>query len=703
MSLTVTKIENAIERAKCCLADMHYKLTLKRAQGSSEAKCIESKVMLLTLYIEALENVLDCNGGEPTNPGGNACNLAALSGGVCWDDATNTIYVLVAHGASNVIPYADYTYEYYVGTSDAGPWTLEPGYTSNYAILTGIDDANTHIKIVVRCNANDTLTREIITEFKVYPATFDAVTFGYFTSTSDTSLSVIPADWYIRQDDSVTISNQNTDFIIDLAVNIDTTTTLASITQSFTIDASTAFSDGDQLTLTFQYIGDSLPPPCSLYRLITVHIIPDPVITASQNPICTGGDCDLSVLNYVYDSYLWSTGETTPTITVSTPGTYSCAVSKGTLTSLIDYELVTASGIVSTPIIKNNGTGLQLANPTYIAAPTLGGSVQNFISADTGYYSGGWPVGTTIDWVSILMGANPATTVASNNGSSYQVVANTPDGCSYTSPIYNVYTVSPTAINITNLLCNGVPTGEIEFVDNLPPGLTVSSCSYALKDSLNNTVETQTVFPPIFSGLDVDTYSVVLTITFTNGLVCAGTLSGIVVTEPAAMSLSTTHTDVTCPVNAGGSLYSGSISFTVTGGTGPYTYLLNDIAIDTVPDATYYYPNVEASIAYTPSVIDANGCTAFGTPFTILIPDDIAVSYTTDCSTGANGKINLVDITGGSGVYPTVELYDSLFALVLDMSAYPLSATGLAVGTYYLAIIDDEGCNYTETIQITAC
>ena len=62
--MTATELRNHIIRAKCCLADTYYKLAQQRALGLAKAVDYEKRCLLLTVYVEALDNVLDLDDSE---------------------------------------------------------------------------------------------------------------------------------------------------------------------------------------------------------------------------------------------------------------------------------------------------------------------------------------------------------------------------------------------------------------------------------------------------------------------------------------------------------------------------------------------------------------------------------------------------------------------------------------------------------------
>ena len=55
----------------------------------------------------------------------------------------------------------------------------------------------------------------------------------------------------------------------------------------------------------------------------------------------------------------WSTGETTPSITVTQPGTYFCSYAAGSCSATTDPVVVIQSGSIQTPVISQNGNLLE--------------------------------------------------------------------------------------------------------------------------------------------------------------------------------------------------------------------------------------------------------------------------------------------------------------------------------------------------------
>jgi gliding motility-associated-like protein len=233
----------------------------------------------------------------------------------------------------------------------------------------------------------------------------------------------------------------------------------------------------------------------------------------------------------------------------------------------------------------------------------------------------------------------------------------------------------------------------------------------------------------------------------------------IVLTQPtAALTVTTSHTDVKCH---GGS--DGTVSSTISGGTPPYTYLGNPIpaGTTTIPSlaagtyagnivdnkscfvavsetvtepavqslsltstnnvcfggatatATANFVNATGVVSYNwnpggvlppartgltsgtyaVTATDANSCTVSGTT-TITEPTAIVHPYTStniNCFGNSTGSIT-TNVSGGT---PT---YTYTWNPATASGAAP---TGLASGTYYLTISDNNSCNVYDTITLT--
>ncbi|MES2629499.1 MAG: PKD domain-containing protein, partial [Bacteroidota bacterium] len=133
----------------------------------------------------------------------------------------------------------------------------------------------------------------------------------------------------------------------------------------------------------------------------------------------------------------------------------------------------------------------------------------------------------------------------------------------------------------------------------------------------------------------------------------------------------------------------GSVSITVTGGTGPFLLQLNNLAPDTI--TTYNGLSIRT---HTVTVVDSNLCTATQTFAITDIPGPSAVSFTqtpTSCTT-PTGTFTITGVTGGTMPY----------TYSVDHSPYTTDTayTGLDSITHTLSVKDSNGCIKDSSVTI---
>ena len=134
---------------------------------------------------------------------------------------------------------------------------------------------------------------------------------------------------------------------------------------------------------------------------VTVNPIPNPQITAGgATTFCAGGDVVLTASGGT--TYLWSTGETTNSITVSQSGTFSVTASNDGCNSTSADMIVTVNPLPQ-PTISANGS------LTFCA----GGSVELTSSPAASYL---WSNGATTAAITVTTTGNYSVTVTDGNG-----------------------------------------------------------------------------------------------------------------------------------------------------------------------------------------------------------------------------------------------------------------------------------------------
>ncbi|WCL82414.1 T9SS type A sorting domain-containing protein [Saprospira sp. CCB-QB6] len=131
----------------------------------------------------------------------------------------------------------------------------------------------------------------------------------------------------------------------------------------------------------------------------------------------------------------------------------------------------------------------------------------------------------------------------------------------------------------------------------------------------------------------------------------------------------------------------GSIGIAAFGGTAPYLY---SIGAGFSSDPQF---NQLAAGNYQVVVLDANGC-AFVDSVTVTIPAPLDLYFTgltaPNCGQ-ANGSISL-NVSGGTAPY----------ILTANGQSVGNTITGLAEGTYQIALMDVNGCSYDTTVTLSS-
>ncbi len=215
----------------------------------------------------------------------------------------------------------------------------------------------------------------------------------------------------------------------------------------------------------------------------------------------------------------------------------------------------------------------------------------------------------------------------------------------------------------TDVLCFGNSTGAID--------LSVAGGTGPYTYAWSNAETTQDI-----SGLTAGTYSV--TITDANGCTSTATTT---ITEPAALTKSFTQTDVLCFGNS-----TGAIDFSVSGGTGPYTYVWSNA------ETTQDISGLSAG-TYSVTITDANGCTSTAST-TITEPASALTNSLTQtdvlCFGNSTGAIYL-SVSGGTGPY----------TYAWSNAETTQDITGLPAGTYSVTFTDANGCTSTASTTIS--
>lgn len=308
--------------------------------------------------------------------------------------------------------------------------------------------------------------------------------------------------------------------------------------------------------------------------------------------LCTGQNGVISVTNSnLFTSFIWNTGATSSSITVTNPGTYTVTVSNGGSCSA-DESITVGSGSGPQGAAIPQGTTCGLSN----------GSIDLSVTpASTYLYS--WSNGMTTQDIANVPAGNYSVTITDLNGCSAVVAAVIPD--------------QPLPININELITPNTSCNQF----NGAIDLTISpGTNYTYQWSNGATTED-------ISSLGPGSY----TITVTTAVNC-------IASETYTLTDNSNAVDITPNVIAEScGQGNGAISLQLIGGTAPFTFVWSNGS--SAQDLSGL-----SSGNYSVTITGADGCMATTTAF---VPDDIIpitltaeIQSNTSC-TADNGSIDL--------------------------------------------------------------
>lgn len=309
---------------------------------------------------------------------------------------------------------------------------------------------------------------------------------------------------------------------------------------------------------------------------LNVGITPTPVISQSAPAIC--GTTPVTLTSNYATGNVWSTGATTQSIIVSTPGTYTLTVTNGNCTS----------SPVSLIILQNADPNLNITgNLTFCQ-----GSTTTLTANVTGTgYTFLWSNGST------------AQTTTVNTAGTYNVTVTTPAGCQYTDSV-TVTMDAPININITQpsqITCTN-PSITINAANStFQTGATIQ---WTTSGGGNIVSGANTLTPVVNEG---GNYTLTITNNFGNNCSQQSTVTVIENNLPPVISLASNDMNI-CVGESVTLTASGAQTYTWTGlsGTGNTQVV--------APTST---------TTYTVTGVGANGCLGNTTTITINVVPEI--------------------------------------------------------------------------------
>ena len=339
-------------------------------------------------------------------------------------------------------------------------------------------------------------------------------------------------------------------------------------------------------------------------------------------------------------TYSWDNGGSTPTISGLNAGTYTV-----TVTDAVNCVQI-VSGNVTQPALLEAATAVD--NVSCYGADN--GTIELTVTGGTTPYNFVWSNGLNDE---DLTGLGPG---------SYSVDITDANGCTTDASALITEPDTMSASSVDEYVhCSEGSNGSID--------LTVEGGLGPYLVSWSNGETTEDI-----SDLPAGTYTA--TIVDQNGCNYEYTTA---ITQPNLLVATCSSTDALCNNNP-----TGSVSVSVSGGTGPFTFAWTNGSTDASQTGLL-------AGTYGVTVTDANGCVATCTAI-IGQPDQLVVVVDVVDETivnGCNGSATAIP-TGGTGPY----------TYAWDNGQTTQTATDLCAGIYEVTVTDANGCEVTTSIVI---
>jgi gliding motility-associated-like protein len=418
-------------------------------------------------------------------------------------------------------------------------------------------------------------------------------------------------------------------------------------------------------TTTYTVVGTSLGCSDSAFATVTVYLV-TPADAGLNDSICFGGTANLTVTpNGAGYTYVWFPAASLSNTTIYNP-TASPIVSSTYSVVVTDPNGCQSSDFVT--VYANPQIGLTMAGISTHCFGSADGQSIVIATGGTPPYSYLWSGGCN-------------TPACFQSAGTYTVTVYDSVGCTATAtatvPQPTALTANPSSQ--VNVSCNGVCDGTA----------TVSISGGTLPYSYSwNTVPLQTAATA--TGLCAGPY--ICTVTDNNG--CTFSAPTITITQPSAVAVSLPSAVTIC------NSASTTLSASVTGGTGSYTYVwspaagLNNPNI-AAPLATPPVTTSAATYTYTITATDVSGCTGTAS-IVVSVNPPLATTPVSAAICPRDSAAVSAFATGGNGTYSYS--WSPVAGLSNPNIANPMASP--ASSTPYTVTISD-GCSPSITTTVT--
>ncbi len=391
---------------------------------------------------------------------------------------------------------------------------------------------------------------------------------------------------------------------------------------------------------------------------VTVNPLPSrPTITPSGTVnICAGSSRTLT--SSTGTTYLWSTGETTSSLSVSTAGSYTVQVTNS-------YGCLSQPSLATT-IVVNPLPATPTVTPSGSTAICAGSSVTLTSSVSTLYL---WSNGATTQSIAVSTAGDYSVRVTDANGCQSLPSA-------VTTVTVNPLPQAPVVGTITQPTCT-VSTGSVAL-SGLP-----ATGNWTLIRSTGGTEIAGSGTTYTVAGLPAGTHT--FTVTNLNGCTSAAS-APVVISIPPAVPTAPVMGTVTQPTCA---VTTGSVGISGLPLTGNWTLTRNPGAVEVTGSGTTFTASAIPQGTYTFTVTNAAGCISpASAPITITAPLPVPAApvQTTDCTLGFN--LAAISVTSPTGTGYSYQLDGGTFQTGTVFS-------NVANGTHRITVRNSSGCTTT--------